>query len=206
MKHVIAYVDGFNLYFGLRSKGWRRHYWLDLVKLAGALLKPDQQLAGVHYFTSRIRANAHNLADMQRQNSYLEALATLPGLQSHFGHYLEKPRECRSCGARWLDYEEKMTDVNIAVQLLSDAFADRFDTALLISADSDLTTPVKQLRALFPHKRLIAVFPPNRRSFELGQAAHSAFTLGEANLRQSQFPEKVTRSDGFVLSRPAHWQ
>lgn len=99
-----------------------------------------------------------------------------------------------------------MTDVNIAVQLLSDAFADRFDTALLISADSDLTTPVKQLRMLFPHKRAIAVFPPNRRSFELGQAAHSAFSLGEANLRQSQFPEKVTRSDGFVLCRPTHWQ
>lgn len=69
MKRVIVYVDGFNLYFGLRSKGWRRHYWLDLVKLAEALLKPDQQLAGVHYFTSRIRSNAHNLADMQRQNS-----------------------------------------------------------------------------------------------------------------------------------------
>lgn len=206
MKRVIVYVDGFNLYFGLRSKGWRRHYWLDLVKLAGALLKPDQQLAGVHFFTSRIRANAHNLADIQRQNSYLEALATLPGLQSHFGHYLEKPRECRSCGARWLDYEEKMTDVNIAVQLLSDAFADRFDTALLISADSDLTTPVKQLRSLFPTKRLIAVFPPNRRSFELGQAAHGAFTLGEANLRQSQFPDNVVRSDGFVLQRPTHWQ
>ena len=47
MKRVIVYVDGFNLYFGLRSKGWRRHYWLNLVKLAGALLKPDQQLARV---------------------------------------------------------------------------------------------------------------------------------------------------------------
>lgn len=205
MKRVIVYVDGFNLYFGLRSKHWRRYYWLDLVALGNALIKPDQTLEQVHYFTSRIRTNAHNGADVQRQTCYLEALSTLPNLQTHYGHYLEKPKECRSCGAAWMDYEEKMTDVNIAVQILSDAFDDRFDTALLISADSDLTTPVKRLRDLFPHKRVIAVFPPNRRSFDLGKAANGSFTLGEAKLRQSQLPNTVTRADGFVLQRPTHW-
>ena len=29
-RRVAVYVDGFNLYYGLRSKGWRRYYWLDL--------------------------------------------------------------------------------------------------------------------------------------------------------------------------------
>lgn len=205
MKRVMVYVDGFNLYFGLRSKQWRRYYWLDLVALSNALLKPDQVLQQVHYFTSRIRTNAHNTTDVQRQTTYLEALDTLPQLQIQYGHYLEKPKQCRSCGAQWMDYEEKMTDVNIAVQMLSDAFADRFDTALLISADSDLTTPVKRLRALFSDKRVIAVFPPDRKSFDLRNAANGAFTLGEANLRQSQLPNTVPRADGYALQRPAHW-
>jgi hypothetical protein len=26
MKRVIAYIDGFNLCFGLREKGWKRFY------------------------------------------------------------------------------------------------------------------------------------------------------------------------------------
>ena len=30
MDRVIVYVDGFNLYYGLRSKGWKRFYWLDI--------------------------------------------------------------------------------------------------------------------------------------------------------------------------------
>ena len=30
MSRVIVYIDGFNLYFALRSKGWRKYYWLDL--------------------------------------------------------------------------------------------------------------------------------------------------------------------------------
>lgn len=206
MQRVMVYVDGFNLYFGMRSKGWRKHYWLDLIALATSLLKPDQDLLGVHYFTSRIRANGRNVADMQRQTTYLEALGTLPDLHTHFGHYLEKPRQCRNCGAKWMDYEEKMTDVNIAVQLLADAFDDQFDTALLISGDSDLTTPVRKLRTQFPSKRLIVVFPPDRHSFELGKAANATFTVGEAKLRQSQLPAQVQRADGFSLHRPVHWQ
>lgn len=206
MTRVMVYVDGFNLYFGLRSKGWQKYYWLDLYALAAALLKPGQTLESVHYFTSRIRANGRNVPDMQRQTAYLEALSTRPALQTHFGHYLEKPKRCRQCGAQWMDYEEKMTDVNIAVQLLADAFDNRFDTAILISGDSDLTTPVRKLRAQFPAKRLIVAFPPDRQSFELKKAANATFTIGEANLRQSQLPVQVQRADGFILQRPAHWK
>jgi hypothetical protein len=90
MNRVMVYVDGFNLYFGLRSKGWRKYYWLDLNALSTALMKPDQTLAGVNYFTSRIRNTGDNVPDMQRQSVYLEALGTLPDVQLLFGHYLQK--------------------------------------------------------------------------------------------------------------------
>ena len=43
MKRVIAYVDGFNLYFGLKSKGWQRYFWLNISKLAANLLHSDQE-------------------------------------------------------------------------------------------------------------------------------------------------------------------
>jgi uncharacterized LabA/DUF88 family protein len=206
MSRVIAYIDGFNLYFGLRSKGWKKFYWLDLHELATSLIKPSQTLEAVHYFTARIRANGHNTSDMQRQTTYLEALATRPVLSLHFGHYLDKPRQCRRCGAQWMDYEEKMTDVNIAVQLLADAYDDRFDTALLISADSDLTTPVSVIRAKFPGKNIIVALPPNRRSHQLTQAASGSFIINETAYRRSQLPAQVQRADGFTLHRPAAWR
>ena len=41
---VIAYIDGFNLYHGLRDAGWRWAYWLDMAALAKNLLKPEQTL------------------------------------------------------------------------------------------------------------------------------------------------------------------
>ena len=55
-----------------------------------------------------------------------------------------------------------MTDVNIAVQLLGDAQDKVFDTAIVISADSDLAGPVQAIRSRYPNKRAIIAFPPER--------------------------------------------
>ncbi|MCK0538076.1 NYN domain-containing protein [Alcanivorax quisquiliarum] len=206
MSRVISYIDGFNLYFGLKGKGWKRYYWLDLAALSTSLLKPEQTLLATHYFTARLRMAGKNHADKQRQDDYLDALATRPNLHIHHGHYLKKMRQCRSCGAQWPDYEEKMTDVNIAVQLLADAFDDHFDTALIISADSDLTTPVQFVRKRFPQKRIIVAQPPGRNSVQLANAATAAFTLSQTKIRQSQLPDTITTSAGIVLQRPATWK
>lgn len=204
MQRVAIYVDGFNLYFGLKSSGWRKYYWLDLPALAQSLLKPGQQLVATHYFTARIRSNGHNAVDAKRQNTYLDALIE-KGTSIQYGHHLEKQRNCRKCRASWSDYEEKMTDVNIAIQLLCDAFDDRFDTALVLSGDSDLTTPIRRIRQRFPLKRVIVVFPPNRHSAELKRCANGYLVIGEDKLRNSQLPDTVVKPDGFVLTRPLHW-
>lgn len=205
MLRVMAYVDGFNLYFGLKQARFKRYYWLDVAALAGNLLKPGQQLAATHYFSARIRDNGRNAADQKRQSDYLEALA-LQGVQTQFGHYLQKNRVCRSCGATWQDYEEKMTDVNVAIQVLADAFDDTFDVALVISGDSDLTTPIRRVRERFPSKRVIVAFPPGRHSSELKRHAHGYLTIGEDKLRASQLPDQIVKPDGYVLHRPAHWR
>jgi len=204
MKRVCVYVDGFNLYFGLKSSKFKRYYWLDIAQLGRALLKSDQDLVATNYFTAQIRSNGHNSDDRKRQNTYLEALQQ-QGVQCQFGHYLEKNRTCRHCGASWTDYEEKMTDVNLAIQLLTDAFDDRFDVALVISGDSDLTTPIKRVRERFPDKRIIVAFPPGRHSSELKRCASGYLTIGEDKLRTSQLPEQIAKPGGFILHRPATW-
>ncbi|MBS9723685.1 NYN domain-containing protein [Stutzerimonas sp. Brlt_13] len=206
MQRVIAYVDGFNLYFGLKDSQFKKYYWLDLPAMATALLRPDQQLVATHYFTARIRTNGRNADDAKRQTTYIDALAAQSNLTVHKGHYLEKTQRCKSCGASWKVYEEKMTDVNIAAEMLADAYEDRFDTAFVISGDSDLTTPIQQVRKRFPNKRLIVVFPPNRQSAQLKKAANGYLSIGEDKLRQNQLPNTVMTSSGFALHRPTHWK
>ncbi|RZS44825.1 uncharacterized LabA/DUF88 family protein [Herbihabitans rhizosphaerae] len=203
MDRVRVYVDGFNLYFGLRAKHGRRLHWLDLEKLATSLLKPSQRLERVVYFTARVR---NDPPAEQRQSDYIDALtAHCSRLTLLDGRYQAKTRHCRACGSRWTVYEEKETDVNIAVSLIEDAVTDRFDMALLVSADSDLCPAVKALKRLRPDKRIIAAFPPSRSSGELRRVVDGAFTIGDAKLRQSQLPDAVTTPAGIVLRRPARW-
>ena len=204
-RRVAVYVDGFNLYYGLRSKGWRRYYWLDLRSLSEQLLRPGQRVVIVRYFTARVFDEPGNSAKPIRQNAYLESLGTLPGLQIHEGYYVAKEQRCSACGATWQTYEEKTTDVNIAVELLGDAQDDVFDTAIVVSGDGDLASPIRAVRRRYPQKRVVVAFPPGRHSAGLRNAATAFFTIGRDALRDSQFPQRVTKADGYVLTRPQKW-
>jgi len=203
MKRVIAYIDGFNLYYGLRTKGWKRFYWLNLQKAVQLLLKPNQQLVFTKYFTAKVAAPPDK---QRRQAAFLEALDTLPDFHIYYGHFLADKITCRKCGHTYTTYHEKMTDVNIAIELLSDAFQNRFDVALLISADSDLVGPVRTVQQVFPKKRVVVVFPPKRHSIALKGAASAHTYLGRNVLDKSVFPDRVVKADGFVLRRPSRWQ
>jgi uncharacterized LabA/DUF88 family protein len=203
IKNVIVYVDGFNLYFGLRDSNLRRFLWLNIKAMAQNLLKGNQQLVVTKYFTSRISGPSDKRV---RQTTFLEALETLNDFKIYYGHYLSKEIICKNCKQSWLRFEEKMTDVNIATEMLVDAFENRFDTALLISADSDLVGPINAIKKNFPQKRIIVFFPPKRSSLALKNAADIQLSIGHGLLAQSQFPNKVIRADGFILSRPSQWQ
>lgn len=112
MKRVIAYIDGHNLYYGLRGKYGRKYHWLDLQALASSLLPPAHDLIRVDYFTARIR---NQPISEQRQDDYISAMGGFcPRLRIIEGRFQQRIAICRSCGAGRSTYDEKETDVNIA--------------------------------------------------------------------------------------------
>lgn len=203
MERVIAYVDGFNLYYGLRAKHWKWFYWLNVQALARHLLKPQQALVATKYFTTVVKQPDDK---RRRQAAFLEALQTLPNFTIYYGQFLSDTVTCRNCDHNYTAYHEKMTDVNIAVELMADAYQDAFDVALLVSADSDLTGPVQTVRRLFANKRIVAAFPPERSSFALKTAANGVTYVGRDALSDSVFPDQVRRADGVLLHRPPEWR
>ena len=203
MERVITYIDGFNLYFGLKSANLHRYFWLDLHKLSSNLLKKSQQLIRTKYFTARINGPSDK---QKRQSTYIEAIAGLPDTDIYYGKYQLNPQVCRNCKFQSMVPSEKMTDVNIAVHMLVDAYQNNCDTLFLISADSDLIGPIKAIRELFPQKRIVIAFPPHRFSKELAKDAHGYFVIGHKKFAQSLLPETITKSDGFVLRCPEKWR
>ena len=57
MQRVTVYIDGFNLYYGLRDQELETlPYWLDVRRLSENLLRflVNQHLVAVRYFTARV--------------------------------------------------------------------------------------------------------------------------------------------------------
>lgn len=202
-QRVIVYIDGYNLYHGLREKEWKRLYWLDLWSLGEQLLKSGQVLQGVRYFTTRIDGPDDS---RRRQEIYLEAIAVgRSRMTIDYGHFLRKTAECRRCGSTWPRFEEKKTDVNITCRLVEDALDDAFDVAIVVSGDSDLVPPIQLVRRRWPRKRVIVAFPPARHSAQLKQSANGSVFIGERTLAHAQLPDAVVNIAGVPLRRPDRW-
>ena len=201
-ERVIAYIDGYNLYFGLLEARLRTSRWLDLHSLCKTLLKPRQHLELVRYFTTWVRNNPNKA---KRQAVFIDALRAQGCVEIDFGVFLSKSAICRECGAQWNKNEEKQTDVKIAVRLLNDAYDDRFDMAMLISGDSDLVPVVESVRQRFKQKRIVVASPPKRRSEALARAASVEFQIAKADIRSSRLPDPVITPEGVALQAPNGW-
>lgn len=204
------YIDGFNLYFGLRAQGWRRFYWLNVSKFGTSIARDDQQVVQVKYFTSRIKGPPEK---QKRQTAYLTAIRSLTDVLIVEGQYRSDPilcphcttqLTCGSCGIAGNDQHEKMTDVNIATHMFVDAVKDRMDDAILVTGDSDQRPTIDALRKHFG-KRVYVTFPPNRFSADLKAGAdHSSFA-SEEHYRKSQFPPIVDLPGNHTVVRPDRW-
>ena len=188
-ERVIVYVDGFNLYFGMLEAGFLNCKWLNINKLANNLLQINQELVEIKYFTSRV---SNNPDKQKRQTTYIEALESV-GIKIFYGHYQSDTTECRQCGNIWPTFHEKMTDVNIATQMMIDAFQDRYDMAMLISGDSDLVPPIKAIHELFKNKRVFVAFPPKRHNSSVALVAKGSMMIGRKKLVDSLFDNEVVK-------------
>jgi uncharacterized LabA/DUF88 family protein len=203
-RDLIVYIDGFNLYHGLHEASGRSRLWLDLVALAKSL-RPRSHLVQVKYFTAPVLDEPDALS---RQETYQKALlAQSPGLVTVVpGRYQSKLIGCRKCGHAYTHYEEKETDVNIAVALVADTLTHACSDALIISADSDLVPAVRTVQAKSPGTFVVAAFPPKRYSAHLHTLMPRSFIIGASKINQSQLPEQVVDPEtGIVYSRPAKW-
>ncbi|NOX23934.1 MAG: NYN domain-containing protein [Actinobacteria bacterium] len=203
-ERVAVYIDGYNVYYGLRSKGWKRYLWLDYRSLFDNQLRQGQELVVVNYFTALGRRQSTEAAE--RQRTYLSAIKTVGGVNIKIaGKFETRPWKCMHCDQSYKRPQEKMTDVAIAVQLVGDAHSDIFDTAWLMSADADLVPAVNYVNDSFPQKLIVALPPRGRRSDHLVQATGNEMYISKSRHSQAQLPDTIMGLDGRVLKRPPEW-
>ncbi len=203
-----VYIDGFNLYYGaLRGTSYK---WLDPMALCRVMI-PTNQVTKIKYFTARVSPRPSDPDQPNRQNIYLRALRTIPGLEIYFGHFLShvvsmplaNPGPGQSPFVKVIKTEEKGSDVNLATQLLVDAWSGAFDCAVIISGDSDLKSPVQVTMDRF-HKAVGILNPQKIECKELHAIARFYKHIRPSAIQSSQFPAMLTDGIGN-FNKPPSW-
>jgi len=199
------YVDGFNLYYGcLKNTKYR---WLNLEELFRNILQDDHKIEKIHYFTAKLKSSSHDSTAPDRQKAYLNALRTLPAVKIHYGHFAihqksmpkaEPPHE----RVEVIKTEEKGSDVNLSVHLLNDAWLDRYDCAIVVTNDSDMTEALKLVKQEFPQKSIGLISPFKTHTSGLKRYAKFSEIISEQALRKSQFPSPVHSHSGKCYYKP----
>lgn len=204
-----VYIDGFNLYYWLKPTPYR---WVDLKLLAAnAIQAPGlvHEIVAVKYFTARVSDTSRDAGKANRQDVYLQALAAAtPQFRPYFGEFRRKPKSMPRVTAGggsgglvdvWAT-EEKGSDVNLAVELVNDAWLDTYDLAVIVSNDSDLVRALEIVKKR--RKRVGVLVRGDARVVSLRKASHFQKTLTEANLRAALLPRDIP---GTSLRIPAAW-
>ena len=207
IKRSIVYVDGFNLYYWAIRGG--PHKWLNLERYF-RLLRPNDAIQSIRYFTAKV-VGPH----VEHQEAYLAALETLPLMKIILGRFKAKQVECKvvecsSHGPRiFSTYEEKRTDVNIAIWMLNDAQCDLCDRLILVTGDSDLVPVISMIKDHYPSKEVIVYIPARNpvrgAAVELRAVADKDKTLPMNFFKATQFPVRIMNGAGEVIEKPPSW-
>lgn len=100
-----------------------------------------------------------------------------------------------------IKFEEKGSDVQLAVQLVKDASFDLYDTAIVISNDSDLQPAIDAVERHMG-KRVVVVSP-----HKAGRSLRGSMRrfLSNGLLASSQMPKTVLDTQGFQVTKPSTW-
>jgi uncharacterized LabA/DUF88 family protein len=206
MIRVVFFIDGFNLYHAVKSLNAEHLKWLDLRCLCQNFAPtPQFNIENIYYFTAYATWLPRAF---RRHKLYIKALES-KGITPVLGKFKEKDRGCKRCGSMWKAHEEKETDVNIALYILDLAYQNKFDRAVIISADSDFSPAIRLVKKRFPDKQFRILTPVNRKhSWDLVNAVggkKNASHIKNIHIERSLLPGRIILSSGEEVLRPIEY-
>ncbi|WP_448588215.1 LabA-like NYN domain-containing protein [Thermocrinis sp.] len=138
LERVIIFIDGSNLFHAIRSMNIK----IDYTKLID-FLKEDRRLVRAYFYGALpqerdLKKNTPEWESFLRQKRFLEELS-LQGIKVKTAPLKRLPSG---------EFIEKEVDIMLATDMLSFAYKDAYDSAILVSGDSDFSYTVEEVQSL----------------------------------------------------------
>ena len=142
----------------------------------------------------------------------VRALRTLANLEIILGRFLSheimmplaQPVPGGQRFVRVIKTEEKGSDVNIAAHLINDGYKKEYETAVIVTNDSDLLEPIRIVRSELG--LTVGVLNPHKNPTSKVLARHASFVrqIRQGVLAASQFPAVLNDTQG-TFHKPPGW-
>ena len=177
-----------------------------ILALCKCILNQEYEIRDVHFFSAKVHGRRDH-DQPNRQEIYFRALRKIPQIGFHMGYFLSFPQKMMAVESwptgnkfhKVMRTEEKGSDLNLATQLLVDAF----DVAVIISNDGDLKSPISAVRNRF--EKTIGIIPHPRLNRRLKPLAHFTQTIPYKALEMAQFTDEMEDATG-VFRKPKSWR
>ena len=137
-ERIFIIVDGSNFYHRLKEAGLSGLLGFNYKEFAGFLTGERKNIVS-NYYIGAIREEPNNQKSRELMINQQKLIGRLKicGWQVHFGHMLKTD-----------GYHEKGVDVLMVIDLLIGAYENLYDTAVLVSSDTDLIPAIAKVRAM----------------------------------------------------------
>ncbi len=157
-KKAAVYFDGSNFYYKLRELGIPNITHFNYGKFSEWLAR-DREIISKRYYVGVVRAKNDNEKGQKLRKEQQRLFSHLTSSDQNF--IIKQGYIMNNDGS----YHEKGVDVKIAVDLLVGAYENIYDTAILISSDTDLIPVIQKIKHLgkdveyigFAHKPSLAM-------------------------------------------------
>lgn len=170
-KKVVAYIDGFNLYHSIANNLPAYFKWLNYRKMVEQYLEEEDELVNIFLFTAEPKWDTERLI---RHRDFMRIQNTLLWVKIISGNYTNTTKKFNADKMKVVDpedalikprkftyrtFEEKQTDVNIALAIFEWWILDIYDKAIIFSWDSDITPAIHRVRKYKKTKEFKCVLP-----------------------------------------------
>ncbi len=176
MKRVSIFIDGNNFYYGLKkiyidSKDLSKFNFEKFINY----LKKEREIVSIYYYNAPLD-RTKNLKKYQNQQRFFEILKKIPKFNVILCKLLK-----RKIKDQYI-YVLKGDDIHLAVDMIKEAYKNRFDTAILISGDGDFFPVVNAVKDI--NKEVENVYFKPSSSSHLKRICNTSIRLKKEILNQ----------------------
>jgi len=206
-----VYIDGFNTYGAIGDLRLNHLKWISYRRLS-RMVDPGTSSQTIKLFSAIPQGNPDR---QRRHDKFLEACRS-EGVEVILGHFKQKTIKCKNGCPRtnreFVAWEEKETDVNLAIHLVRDVIVGSVDRAVIFSTDSDIAPAIEMAVTARPSLEVLAVNIGLRHpcweildiGTRLGANVRKA-SVSLAMLERCLLPQTIALTGGGFIERPAQY-